>query len=58
MKTLIIILQLAFLAFIVWEFIFAKQLPGKYSRLKPAQIRLVDTAIAIMVLLTIWYLVK
>ena len=58
MRTLLIILQASFLGFIVWEFIVAKQLPKKYSRLKPGQIRLVDTAIAIMVVLTICYLVK
>ncbi len=56
MKTLLIALQIAFLGFIVWEFIVAKQLPKKYSRLKPSQIRLVDTAIAIMVALTIIYI--
>ena len=57
MRTLLIVLQAGFLSFIVWEFIVAKQLQKKYSRLKPGQIRLVDTAIAMMVVLTIIYLV-
>ncbi len=45
-----------FLGFIAWEFINAKAMPEKYSRLKPAKIRLIDLAIAILVILTIWQL--
>lgn len=56
MKVIVIAGWIFLLAFIVWEFIFANQLPEKYSRLKPRTIRLIDLAIAALILLSIWYL--
>lgn len=56
MQTALIVMWLVFLGFIAWEFVMAKQLPEKYSRLQPGRIRLIDTAIAVLIVLTIWQL--
>lgn len=56
MKSFLIVMWFGFLGFIVWEFVMARQLPMKYSRLRPGRIQLIDTVIAILVVLTIWQL--
>lgn len=57
LRTILIIVWLAALAFFVWEFIVAGGLPERYRHLKPLTIRLVDVAFAAAILLTLYYLI-
>jgi len=57
-KTIVIAGWVLLLLFVAWEFIFANQLPEKYSKLKPYTIRIIDAAIAALALLSIWYLIS
>lgn len=56
MKIILILGWLLLLGFVVWEFIVANQLPDKYSKLNPSTIRMVDVTIAILALLSLWYI--
>lgn len=58
MKALLIAAWVIFLGFIVWEFIFAGNLPEKYSKVSPSTFRLVDVAVTILVVATIVYIIK
>ncbi|HEY8108681.1 MAG TPA: hypothetical protein VIF43_01600 [Patescibacteria group bacterium] len=45
------------LLFFVWEFVFAKTLPGRYAKASPNTFRVVDILFAAAIGLTLYYLV-
>lgn len=58
MRLLLIAGWAGLLMFVLWEFISAGSLPGKYANLSPVVFRIADVLIGALALLSIWYFLK